>query len=506
VPSTVSSDSTFRFLVEHSPDGHFLLIDGVIDYLNPAGLQMFGRTAEELGSLRLEDLVHASDRERVSSNVELRKSGVLRGATTFLAQRTDGSTFPIEVHAVPAGVGGRSGLHGVMRDITNRRKMEERLKKMERAGLVSRLASGIAHDFNNLLAIMLTNTEVALREAESSPVREALRHIRSAGLRGSDKVRQIQAMGGTNRPTEEFRPLYLNPIVEEVLELTEPRWRGEAESRGIRYTLDWQPGQPPPVAGSAQDLRGALIALVFNAMESMPRGGEIVIRSGRTTAGEALLTVRDFGEGVAEADFKKITDPFFTTRSDREMGLGLHLVEQVLDRHSGRLEVDSEIGRGSSFALVLPPSLDAPAEMPAPPREELNSLSSFSSMAAPAPPGARSVLLIDDQADLVQVVETILRAQGWHVDTALNGRDGLAIAERGHHSIVLTDLGMPDISGWEVAQRMAELQPDTPVILMTGWAAEIDESRLEEQGITALLPKPFRTEALLKLVERIANV
>jgi len=91
------------------------------------------------------------------------------------------------------------------------------------------------------------------------------------------------------------------------------------------------------------------------------------------------------------------------------------------------------------------------------------------------------------------------------VDTALNGREGLALAEQRTHAIVLTDLGMPDLSGWEVAQRMAELQPETPVILMTGWAAEIDEARLEDQGITALLPKPFRTEALLKLVERIAR-
>ncbi len=503
--STVSSDSTFRFLVEHSPDGHFLLVDGLIEYLNPAGLEMFGRDPSEFGTLRVQDVVHPSDHERVVNNVALRASGVLRGATTFLAQHKDGTTFPIEVHAVPAGVGGREGLHGVMRDITNRRKMEERLEKMERSSLISRLSAGIAHDFNNLLAIMLTNTEVALREVETTPVRDALKHIRSAGLRGSDKVRQIQAMGGTNRPTEEFRPLYLNPIVDEVLELTEPRWRDEAESRGITYSINWVPGTAPPVAGSAQDIRGALIALIFNAMEAMPTGGDIVIRATRMPSGDALVIVRDHGEGITEENFERITDPFFTTRGDREMGLGLHLVEQVLERHAGRLEVDSEPGRGSSFALVLPASSEAPAEPPAPPREEMTSLSSFSAMAAPAPPGARRVLLIDDQADLVTVVETILRAQGWHVDTALNGREGLALAEQRTHAIVLTDLGMPDLSGWEVAQRMAELQPETPVILMTGWAAEIDEARLEDQGITALLPKPFRTEALLKLVERIAR-
>ena len=503
--SPVSTDSTFRFLVEHSPDGHFLIVDGIVEYLNPAGLTMFGRRSEELGRIGFEELVHVSDRERVATNISLRTSGVLRGATTFLALRSDGSTFPVEVHAVPAGVGGRDGLHGVLRDITNRRKMEERLDQMERAGVVSRLSAGIAHDFNNLLAVILTNTDVALRKADNPEVRAALEHIRGAGARGSDKVRQIQTMGGSSRPTEEFRPLYVNPLVEEVLEITEPRWRDEAESRGIRYSIDWQPGDAPPVAGAVADLRSALIALVFNAMEAMPEGGGIVIRATRTREGESLITVRDYGHGIRPEDLPRLTDPFFTTREDRQMGLGLHVVENVLARHGGRLEVDSEPELGSSFALVLPPSEDAPAEPPAAPRDDLSAVSSFSAMVAPAPPGARSVLLIDDQADLVQVVETILRGQGWHVDTALNGRDGLVIAEGRNHSVVLTDLGMPDISGWEVAQRVAELQPDTPIILMTGWAAEIDETRLEEQGISALLPKPFRSEALIKLVERLAS-
>lgn len=500
----VSNDSTFRFLVEHSPDGHFLLVDGVFEYLNPAALAMFGLTQDAVGSLRIEDVLHGSELERARNNLRLWISGVLRGATTFLARKGDGTTFPIEVHAAPAGVGGRDGLHGVIRDITNRRKMEERLERMERASLVGRLSAGIAHDFNNLLAVILTNTEMALREVERGPVRDALKHVRSAGLRGSDKVRQIHTMGGSNRPVEEFRPLYPNPLVEEVLELTEPRWRDEAESRGIHYDIDWQPGSAPPIRGDSKELRGALVALVFNAMEAMPGGGILHIRTAETPEGETLIAVRDEGEGIPEENLERLTDPFFTTRDDREMGLGLQLVEQVLERHGGRLEVDSELGAGSSIALVLPPSPDAPSEPPPAPREDL-SISSFAAMPAPTRPGERSVLLIDDQADLVQVVETILRGQGWNVQSALNGRDGIALAQAGSFTLVLTDLGMPDISGWEVAQRMRELQPDTPVILMTGWAAEIDESSLEEHGIDALLPKPFRTEALLQLVDRLGG-
>ena len=495
--------------MEHSPDGHFLIIDEVFRYLNPSALNMFGHPASVVGSLTVTDVLHPSELERARNNMQLRQSGVLRGASTFLARRSDGTAFPIEVHAAPVDVDGSRGLHGVIRDITNRRKMEERLEKLERAGLVSRLAAGIAHDFNNLLAVILTNTEVAGRDVRDASGQAAIKRIRVAVQRGSEKVRQIQQMGSSGQPAEEFRPLYLNPIVEETLEFTEPRWRDEAEQDGVVYDIDWSGGLPPPIFGSPLDLRAALMALVFNAVEAMPSGGRIQIRTGRSPNGEAFVTVRDEGHGIPDGQLNRLTDPFFTTRDDRQMGLGLHLVQQVLERHGGRLEVDSSPGEGTSIGLVVPASEQAPSEPPPPPRTAL--LGRPEATEGPRAPrpltrSGRSVLLIDDQADLVQVVETILAGRGWTVDTALNGRDGIALAEASRYSVVLTDLGMPDISGWEVAQRLAELQPQTPVVLMTGWAADIDESQLAEHKIQALLPKPFRTDSLLALVDKVAGL
>ena len=507
--SPINPETTFRFLVEHSPDGHFLIVDEVFRYMNPAALAMFGQPSTAVGNLLVSEVLHPSELERSRNNMRLRQSGVLRGASTFLARRADGTSFPIEVHAVPVDVDGNRGLHGVIRDITNRRKMEERLEKMERAGLVSRLAAGIAHDFNNLLAVILSNTEVASRDVRDASVQAAITRIRVAVQRGSEKVRQIQQMGGSGQPAEEFRALYLNPVVEQTLEFTEPRWRDEAEQDGVVYEIDWAGGLPPPIFGSPLDLRAALMALVFNAVEAMPQGGRIQIRTGRSPAGEAFVTVRDAGHGIPEEQLGSLTDAFFTTREDRQMGLGLHLVQQVLERHGGRLEVDSELGRGTAFGLVLPASAEAPSEPPPPPKTELlGRPAATEGPRAPRPHTrtGKSVLLIDDQADLVQVVETILAGRGWTVDTALNGRDGIALAESTRYSVVLTDLGMPDISGWEVAQRIAELQPTTPVILMTGWAADIDESQLREHRIEGLLPKPFRTELLLSLVEKVSGI
>jgi CheY-like chemotaxis protein len=238
----------------------------------------------------------------------------------------------------------------------------------------------------------------------------------------------------------------------------------------------------------------------------MPDGGELALRTGETEQGEVLIEVKDSGEGIRREDISRLTDAFFTTRPDRRMGLGLHLVQMFIERHAGRLDVRSTRGGGSTFCMILPASDEAPEE-PAPPlRPDLLARNSGPTVPEPARPrtrGGRSILLIDDQADLVQVVRTILESRGFSVDAALSGREGVALAEASRYSLVLTDLGMPDTSGWEVAQRVLEVQPKTPVILMTGWAADIDEARLRESRIEALLPKPFRSEQLLQLVTQV---
>ncbi len=501
-----NDDAIFGFLVENSPDGHFILVDSAFVYLNASAQAMFGVELRPGQSISVYDIIDAADHDRARKNQSLRINGVLKGAETYQARRRNGEVFPIEVHAAPLKLRGRKGLHGVIRDVTARQVMAGRLEELQREGLVTRLAAGIAHDFNNLLAVIQTNTEVAQRAGSGTEVQDALKRIRAAVQRGSEKVRHIQRMGNRREGTHEQRPMYVNPVVEDVLDMTRARWRDEAESLGISYEMDWVPGLPPPVEGAEDDLRAALVALVFNALEAMPGGGRIRVTTSQDRHGDCLITVRDEGEGIPAEALARLTDAFYTTRPDRQMGLGLHLVANVLERHGGRLEVDSAPGRGSTLAMILPASTTAPTEAPPPPRADLfpsRSKPTVPEAARPRTRGSNTVLLIDDQADLVQVVRTILESRGFSVDTALNGRDGVALLAFSKYSIVLTDLGMPDISGWEVAARVREIQPDTPIILMTGWAADIDEARLAEHQIQALLPKPFRSDQLLATLKQV---
>ncbi len=503
-----SEDGFFRFLVENSPDGHFVLLtSGEFAFLNDAALQMFGLDGEVSNELRLEDILHPSDRDRAQRNVSLRRKGSLQGANSYLALRADGSSFPIEVHTSVMEMDGREALHGVIRDVTARRKMEERLETMERNNVVSKLASGIAHDLNNLLAVIQSNTELALKEARQSPAAvQALRTINAAVQRGSSKVTHIRQMGAGWQPAGDFEPLFVNSLVEDVIDLTRARWQDEAEVQGVSYQLNWDPGAVPTIDGSAADIRSALVALLFNAFEAMPDGGWVDLSTEFGDSDEIVITVRDTGEGIDEPSLDEISDAFFTTRADRSMGLGLLLVQSTMARHGGRLELSSVARKGSSFRLFFPKgklqsSQKEPMLRPNVAARVLEP--TVTERIRPKTRGGRSVLLVDDEIELVQVVQTILENRGFAVDTALSAKDAVAYAQASKYSVVITDLGMPDASGWDVAAKVHELQPRTPVVLMTGWAADIEQSKLAQHNIGALIAKPFRGAQLLAVIDKV---
>lgn len=511
--SIQSDGQIFRVLIDQLPDGVFILVEETFVYLNQSVLTLLGYGAESaVARLKLADIVHPDDLDRARDTAAKRSVGKAMGQATYRLVRSDRSLVEAEVHATDIQIRGRRGTYGVIRDISSRRKMEERLQRLEHTNLVSRLASGIAHDLNNTLAVILSNADVAAssRSARRDPeVVAAMQRVRVAVERGSQQVRHIHQMGAAHADPVERQPLWLNPLVEDVLDLTRARWGDEADSRGVSFDVRWEPADVPPVLGHETELRAALVALVFNALEAMPTGGTVTLETFADPSGRAGVRVRDTGEGIDPDHIPRLADAFFTTRDGKDMGFGLALVHSVVASHGGRLDVDSTPGEGAVFTLSLPSSDRPPEHSAPPPRSDLLTRSSSPTVPdAPDRPktrGGRSVLLIDDQADLLQVVRDILERRGYCVDMATNGKEGLALARVSKYSVVLTDLGMPDISGWEVADQIRELSPTTPIVLMTGWAADIEPERLEHSAVQALLAKPFRSEELLQLVERILH-
>jgi signal transduction histidine kinase/DNA-binding response OmpR family regulator len=384
----------------------------------------------------------------------------------------------------------------VYTDITESRRLYTQLLSSEKLRAIGEMASGVAHDFNNLLASILGQTELLHVDELPPPTQQAIGTIRQAALDGARIVRNLQ---GVARPRAETPSTAadLNDTVESTVELTRPRWTGAAVQGhgGIELRLNLvEAGSLPRVAIDAAELREVLINLLFNAADAMPEGGriEITTRLSRTP-NAAEVEVRDTGHGMPESVRARIFEPFYSTKGAKGSGLGLAVAYSIITRHGGAITVESEVGQGTTFLIRLPfaptaaPRADGDAApkpaAPLPPR-------------APAQPsaalkGAR-ILVADDEPGLVAVVRQLMQRSGAEVTVAQGGAAALdQLRQDGaRFDVVITDLDMPEVDGWAVASEVKTNHPNTPVVMLTGWAGEIAPEEFAKRGVDVVLAKP----------------
>lgn len=348
------------------------------------------------------------------------------------------------------------------------------------------MASGIAHDFNNLLATILGRVEVMLGQAPDGAVRENLLAIQRAARDGAATVARMREYG---RPLDasEFKPVGLDAVVRQAVELTQPRWRDQAQREGRTVAVALQLGPTRPVMGDAVALREVLVNLIFNAVDAMPAGGELVLAVQPVGAG-AELTVRDTGVGMAPAVQRRIFEPFFTTKGEHGSGLGLAMVRKVVASHGGRVDVRSQPGVGTTFALWMP-TTDAAAVDGEP----------VGGTGVPA--RVARIVVVDDQRDVLDTTAMLLRGDGHDVRAFLDPEAAVAATLADPPELVISDLGMPGMTGWDVARAVHAERPDLPVILLTGWGREISATQMRDGGIAAVLPKPVEGPALRQAVD-----
>jgi len=363
---------------------------------------------------------------------------------------------------------------------------QQRIIRTERLAALGEMAGGVAHDFNNVLAIILGRAELLLDQVDDARIRHPLHVIEKAALDGAQTVKRIQEFTRMRR-VRPFQAVDLNEIARGVVEVTSSRWRAEAQTRGIAYDVRLDTAPLPPVAGDIVELREALINLVFNALDAMPEGGRLTV----TTAADAervSCTVTDTGVGMGEEIRQRVFEPFFTTKRARGSGLGLSVAYGIVIRHNGEIDVQSEPGGGSAFTIHLPVGRDLPEA------------------SAAAFPETRSralkILVIDDEPEVRQVLIDLLARQGHEVVACADGRAGLARFREEPFDLVITDLGMPGLSGWEVARLIKEHRPRTPVTLVTGWGDQVDAEEAKERGVDFLVAKPFRSDDVLAVLRR----
>ena len=377
-------------------------------------------------------------------------------------------------------------LRGWSRDLA--RRLEESPEVLGRSidlRALGETVGGLAHNFNNSLAAILAYTELLLKEVESETAIRRLRVIRDVAMEASVSVRRFQEFMA-REPQVAFGPVGLPAVVSEALEMTAPRWRDEAQRRGVVIQVVQDLEDVPPIEGNGFELRDALVQLVLNAVAAMPGGGSITFRGRSEESGWVSLAVIDTGVGMPEALRRRILDR--TPGADvagSTAGRGLADVADIIERHGGSLAIDSVEGRGTTVRLRL----HASRFQIIPPSEEL---------AAPAPDAeAVRILLVDDDQRLLTVLSDMLRDGGHAVTTATNGEEAVAQFDPAQHDVVITDLGMPRMNGWEVAERVKTRAPNTAVFLLTGWGEGVtasDSSRFVDQVIA----KPISADALLE--------
>ena len=372
-------------------------------------------------------------------------------------------------------------------------RTQDQLVQSEKLRALGEMAAGVAHDFNNLLAAILGRAQfVLLRLAEGevppAEVRRNLGVIERAARDGAETVRRLLDFTRVAPRAEETEAVSVADLLASVVAASQPRWKDEAEAKGAHIEVVQELGDVPPLMGNPAELQEVFLNLVFNAIDAMPQGGTLTLASWAED-GDVCVAVKDTGVGIPENIRPKIFDPFFTTKGPQSSGLGLSVSYGIVRRHGGEITVESRVAQGTTFTVKLP-------VRPVPsPRAE--------AVSRPARPGLR-VLVIDDEESVREILRDLLEAAGQEVWEASSGPEGLGILERQPMDLVCTDLGMPGMTGWEVAERIRARWPGLKVALITGWGARVEPEELEAHGMDLLIAKPFQMKDLLDILAKAA--
>ena len=368
------------------------------------------------------------------------------------------------------------------------RATQAQLVRGETLSAIGKLASGMAHHLNNLFAVILGRLETLLPKLPDPEARRYIEIVQRAAQDGAEVVRRVQRFSRV-QPVSRAMPVDLNQLAQEVLDLTRPRWHNEALLRQIRIDTALDLGAIQPVAGELAPLREVLMNLVLNAIDAMPGGGRLGVRTWADGQG-VHCDVSDSGAGMPEEVRQRALDPFFTTKGPKSTGLGLSVTYGIIQRHNGKLEIDSAPGRGTTVHVTLP-SAGGAAVVPA------------SSTPEPASPIHLRVLLVDDEPEVRSALADMLATSGHTTFQAAGGREALAWLEAGQPvDLVLTDLGMPGMTGADVARAVRGRWPHLRLGLMTGWD-ETEGLVGETSGLVDfVIAKPFKLQALLDAYAR----
>lgn len=372
------------------------------------------------------------------------------------------------------------------------KRTQQQIVQQERLRALGQMASGIAHDFNNALSPILGFSELLLARPSHLDDRDKARHflqmMNTAAKDAASIVNRLREFYRNRDETDKLAPVNLVPLVEQAISLTQPRWKVQAQARGINIRVHPDLQKVPLIAGSEPDLRELLTNLIFNAVDAMPQGGVVTITT-RPQNGHVVLTVADTGTGMTDEVRRRCMDPFFTTKGKAGTGLGLSMVHGIVRRHEGKIEIETSLGKGTTFTIRLPVQSRAVARVDETPtvRSAVRSV---------------HVLVVDDEPMVREIESEYLKAEGHTVEVAASGPEGLEKFRATRFDVVVLDRAMPVMSGDQLAVAIKEIAPRVPVILLSGFGSMMQAAGEKPDGVDYVLGKPVTLQDLAQTVAR----
>jgi signal transduction histidine kinase/ActR/RegA family two-component response regulator len=374
------------------------------------------------------------------------------------------------------------------------RRTQSQLIQSEKMRALGELAGGMAHDFNNSLCGLLGFLELSLLDAKiSESCRSYLESARACAMDAAQSVSRVQDFARWRRTEEEWQLVDLNEVASKTVELTRPKWESMATLRQAPIAVQVLPEARGMIKGNAAELRNALTNLVLNGIDAMPQGGTLTVRAWNTRT-DAFVSVRDTGIGMDEKMRARLFEPFFSTKGERGTGLGLSAAFGIVRRHEGEITVESKPGCGSIFTIRVPLAVRPAAPAPSEP-----------SLAQPAPARSLRILVVDDEEAIRRFLGATFKQLGHHARLTGDAAAALAAFEQEPFDVVITDLGLTGPSGEDVARAIAQRSPQTPVILATGWADQIEAEQKKFEGVTCVLGKPLALRTLMATLEKVTS-
>ncbi len=502
----LESEAKFRSVIEQSNDAIHVLYKGKFDLINTRFSEMFGVSFEDVISPEFNfiDLIAPESKSKMIEQEEMRKRGEKPPPHyEFVAFDKDHNLIEVEASGTEISYRGGEAFLCTIRDVTERKRLEEQFHQAQKMESVGRLAGGVAHDFNNLLTVITGHAELAAMQLDShDPFRDDIKGIQEAANRAADLTRQLLAF--SRKQKLQPRLLNLNVIITQLNKMLQRMIGEDIEILTLPdndlWNLKIDPGQ----------IEQVIINLVVNARDAMPAGGKLTISTRNTVldkdncdiqgdipAGNyILLTVTDTGEGMSDTVKKQIFEPFFTTKAEgKGTGLGLSTVFGIVIQSDGGIEVHSELGEGTTFSIFLPQA-----------EEDIEEIV-FEGDAIDLPRGTETILIAEDDDALRSLVCRILRGQGYKTIEAQNGGEALMICRELDKPVdlVITDVVMPSMRGEILIKNLREIWSEVKVLYMSGYSAEkVSDSKILESD-DPFIQKPFRPIDLTWKVRKVLD-